>query len=241
MKKRFILIAAILGLTACQSVPEVVPTTNAVANFDYMWNDFNQMYGSFASKGIDWQAVYRHYRPQLNAQSSPADLYAVLKPMIDGLKDPHVSLMPTDPNLKRYSSGEDQTPILNRTSVELIQSKYVTEAFQASPEIGYGKLPGNIGYLYIRGFEYKFSSYAPLLDTILTYLQDTKGLVLDIRDHWGGRDEIGQYVAGRFTQQVYLYLKSRKRNGPNQTDFTPWQEWYVKPTGPVNTPNPLSC
>ncbi|WP_234734587.1 S41 family peptidase [Tellurirhabdus bombi] len=239
MKKIKILLVSLLGLGACQSMEPVKPSTDVITNFEYVWNEFDQMYGSFSVKKLDWNAAYQQYRPQLTAQSTNEDLYRILKQLIDPLKDAHVSIIPTDPNYKRYTSGEDAYPILNRTSLEVLQKNYLTDAKIATPEISYGKLPNNVGYLYITGFEDNFKNYEPTLDIVLDYLKDTKALVLDIRDHWGGRDEIGQYVAGRFADKTYLYLKSRKRSGPKHTDFTPWQEWYLKPTGKSQYTKPI--
>jgi len=70
-------------------------------------------------------------------------------------------------------------------------------------------------------------------------MQDTKALVLDIRDNSGGRDELGQYIAGRFADARCLYMKSRKHNGSRHHQFTSWQEWYVQPTGSRQYTKPI--
>ncbi|QNF33924.1 S41 family peptidase [Adhaeribacter swui] len=239
MKKIFSVLAMLLVLatTACEK-ENYAPTSDALINFDYLWQEFDQRYGNFEVKNINWPALRDKYRPQLNTTSTNADLHRVLEQLINELDDNHVTIAPTDGKLKYLVS--DATHQLNHIpTLELIKSKYLTEAKIATPEITYGLLPGNIGYIDITLFDDKFKNYEPNLDQIIDYLRDTKGLVLDIRNHQGGRDEVAQYVAGRFASSPALYMKARKRNGPQHTEFTDWYEWQVKPTGKSQYRKPI--
>jgi hypothetical protein len=241
MKKILVAIGllALSSLGACKP-DEVPPTAAAEANFEYVWREFDQLYGGFEVKPVDWAEVHGRYRAQLTAQSGNADLYRVLTRMIDELNDGHVSLAPTEPQFPRYVSGQGRGPALNHTSLDLIKERYLTESHLASPTITYGKLAGNVGYIYLSGLDEDFRNYERNFDLILAALKDTKGLVLDLRDNSGGRDELGQYVAGRFAEARRLYMKSRKRNGPRHEQFTSWQEWYVQPTGPRQYTKPVA-
>ena len=240
MKKHLILsyMLVLSVLSSCETT-EVEPTATAQTNFDFVWQEFDQLYGGFEVKAVDWLDVQRKYRAQLTPQSDNADLYQVLTHMLDELNDGHVSLSPTEAQYPRYVSGQSRGPALNHTSLELVRTRYLTESHLASPTITYGKLPGNVGYLYLSGLDEDYRNYQQNLDNILRDLQSTKALVLDIRDNSGGRDELGQYVAGRFADQRRLYMKSRKRNGPLHNQFTAWQEWYVQPTGSRQYTNPI--
>ena len=41
-----------------------------VLNFEYVWNRLDRNYGQFEAKHVDWDALYRTYRPQV---TSPND------------------------------------------------------------------------------------------------------------------------------------------------------------------------
>ena len=240
MKKLFIALSllTISGFWSCTK-DEVQPTTDAQANFEYVWQTFDELYGGFEVKPVDWSAVHHQYRSQLTPQSNSADLYRTLTKLIDELNDGHVSLSPTEAQYPRYVSGQSRGPALNHTSLDLIKSHYLTENHLASPTITYGKLPDNVGYIYLSGLDEMRRNYEKNFDTMLSALQGTKALVLDIRDNSGGRDDLAQYIAGRFADQRRLYMKSRKRNGPQHNQFTEWQAWYVQPTGSRQYTKPI--
>lgn len=95
----------------------------------------------------------------------------------------------------------------------------------------YGKLTGNIGYVFFVDLGQNPGFYEKAMDDALTALADTKGLIVDVRNLGGGLDRSSQYVAGRFAQARQLFMTTRFRNGPKHTDFTAPTEWYVAPTG----------
>jgi len=236
---RFLCVIILGGLCSCEA-DRVEPTANALANFDHLWGEFDQRYGVFEAKQIDWNALRATYRPRLTPQAGDGELYQVLTQMLEELNDNHVSLLPTTPAYPRYVSGQTRGPALNHTSLEVIKNRYLTDYQMASPTLSYGKLPGNIGYVYLSGFDESFANYEHNLDRALQYLQGTKGMVLDIRNNAGGRDELAQYIAGRFAAgERRLYMKSRKRNGPRQDQFAAWQAWYVQPTGKSQYTQPI--
>lgn len=92
---------------------------------------------------------------------------------IDTLNDAHVSLSPTDARYPRFVSGQRRGPALNHTSLGLIKARYLTESHLASPTLTYGKLAGNVGYLYLSGLDEEYQNYQHNLDNILGALQDS--------------------------------------------------------------------
>ncbi|MEM6380164.1 MAG: peptidase S41, partial [Bacteroidota bacterium] len=96
-----------LGFTSCQElVFGLEYDNNPEENFESMWSEFDQLYGLFRVKNIDWESVYQVYRPQISAQSSEAELYDVLTAMMALLNDGHTGLLPTNSTLPQYQSGE---------------------------------------------------------------------------------------------------------------------------------------
>src|SRR5678815_4577801 len=104
MKKIFVFILA-LSLSSCEKVffnflPENTPTEV----FNEMWKTFDEMYGPFEERNIDWDAIYSQYAPQVNDDLSDDQLFDVLGSMIALLNDGHVSM--TAPNKKNLSSNK---------------------------------------------------------------------------------------------------------------------------------------
>jgi len=238
----FSLLFAAFSFQSCSFLVEDQVNPSAIVNFDALWKDFDAHYGTFQVRNLNWDSVYQVYRPQLSVESGDAQLYTVLCQMLNTLDDNHVVLEPTDHRFARHISEAD--PIRSFTqdqmSLQVIRDKYLVDFTDAAPEIKFGRLPNQLGYLYIDGFNASISHYEFELDRALKVLGDTKGLVLDIRNHSGGWDNLAQYVAGRFAAQRMLYMLVKKRNGPQHDQFTTAQEWWVQPTGRFQYQQPIA-
>lgn len=125
-----------------------------LANFDALWNTFNENYPSFKLREIDWQKSREKYRLQLNSQSTDLELYRVLKEMITELKDAHVSMRIPE-NLKNEIQENDHYPFALRDSVlSAINAKYVDSLKSYNKGIvNWGVINQRIGYIQINAFE----------------------------------------------------------------------------------------
>lgn len=243
--KKYILFSFLLGtffIQSCSFLEEDQADASAIANFEALWKDFDQHYGTFQVRNLNWDSVYQVYSPKLNLESGDTELYAVLCQMLNTLDDNHVVLEPTDHRFARHTSEADPIRSLtqDQMSLEVIRDKYLVDFTDAAPEIKFGHLPNQLGYLYIDGFNFSIAHYEFELDRALNALADTKGLVLDIRNHSGGWDNIGQYVAGRFAQTRALYMVVKKRSGPEHDQFSAPQEWWVQPSGNFQYKKPIA-
>lgn len=208
---------------------------NPIQNFELVWKIFDEHYGMFEVKNIDWGKEYQLYRPLLNEHSSDADLYAVLTSMLKIFNDNHVTLHTTDRHLPTFRSGILGNPpysFQEDFNVDVIINSYVPNLKEESGDISYGIIaPYNIGYILIFRAEESLSKTENTIDQIIEKLKDTKGIIVDIRPHSGGYDYLGQYIAGKFAASKKLYMTSKRKNGPAHTDFTETLNWYVEPTG----------
>lgn len=191
MKKGFILVLNIFCVILFSSCTKTLlgeeePNT-AVSNFEVLWQDFDQHYGAFGPKKINWKEQYSKYRPMVSGNMTNQELYDVLTQMLDVLDDNHVYLRPTkETGLPWYSGG-----ILGRTVVEgynrSVAQKYLTQKVGYNNSIEYGFFPNNIGYINIKNMENNISSYEKTMDVVLGALKDAKGIVIELRENGGGR------------------------------------------------------
>lgn len=243
MKKQLstsLMLSLFVLIAACSDRLIGPPTpNNPVTNFDYLWGEYDRLYGAFEPKKIDWDALYKQYRTQLNDQTTNAELYQTMTAMLNHLDDNHVYLRPTaDTGLPWYEGG-----ILGRTTIEdydsKVVSRYLTDTQSYTSEFFIGKLPDNLGYILLKGFEQDFVTYSKTMDSVLTYLKDTKGLIIDLRNNGGGEDRVAQYIANRFATERHLSFTSRLRNGPRHTDFGPELRFYTEPAGRFQYTKPV--
>ncbi|GAB3794790.1 S41 family peptidase [Spirosoma humi] len=228
-------------LTACNDLtlgPEPVNTPNA--NFDRLWQEFDQLYGQFDSKNIDWSALYQKYCPLIKPTTTDDQLFDVIAQMLGELNDGHVWLLKPSPNYRRYDSGptytgEDFSAEVTRKYVQNSQMLGTAEGVN----LVYGKLADKVGYVYIVNLGESPSFYEKALDEILSALADTKGLIVDVRNCEGGLDRSSQYVANRFAQQRKLFMTTRFRSDPKHSNFTAPIDWYVEPADQVRYAKPV--
>ncbi|NVD99079.1 S41 family peptidase [Massilia sp. BJB1822] len=104
-------------------------------------------------------------------------------------KDLHFSVR-FDPAFK--AAPENAVP----SAEELIQQREETERL-AGGIFRVERLPGNVGYLDVRGFEAAAFS-APAIGAAMTLLKNTEAIILDLRKNGGGDSETVAYLLSHF-------------------------------------------
>src|SRR6187401_3028130 len=126
--RTIVLISAIAFMfVSCQKALLGSVTTNTPQNnFEEMWHGYDELYGLFNVKNIDWDSLHTALQPQVNATMNNRDLYEVLCEMIKPLNDIHVFVQPTSENLPRYESSEFYRThtAQNDFSIDVIKKNY---------------------------------------------------------------------------------------------------------------------
>ena len=235
-----------------------------VVNFDALWRMFDLNYGSFIPKRIDWDLLYRVYRPKVTARTSDRDLFEIMSRLLEHLNDNHVKVQSLRPPrffrsgilgyLNRDAKGR-HIPIgynIPDFSLDLVKAKYLRGRFEERlpgtklaayfggdfPLYAFGWLKKDISYFHIRNFD-EVERSASVADEIVTAFRNARGLVLDIRGNGGGWDPVAQAIADRFADRRRLYMITRTRNGPRHDDFAPPRYWYTEPKGPNPFTKPI--
>ena len=243
MKQVLIITVLVATLfTSCQRVllGPVVSNT-PVQNFETMWKGYDAWYGGFEVRNINWDSVYQALRPGVHDNMSNQQLYDVLCRMITPLNDIHAFLQPTSDGLPRYESSVffRNNTVQQDFSIDVIQQHYLPSMTTVDSKLHYGILEGNIGYIHFGEFGMPLDFYTHQMPAVMQALKHTRAMIVDIRDHAGGDDEVSRYLAGWFAQERALFMTTRKRNGPRHTDFTEPDNWYVDQQGDDQYTNPV--
>ena len=206
-------------------------------NFEVLWQTFDRNYAIFGPKRVDWDALYRVYRPMVTAETTDDELFEIMSNLLEHLNDNHVRLAGGG---RRYRSGilselngdgfAEQE--MEDFSVDLLKTKYLVSELEARGLLRFAWLPDSIGYLRIRGFG-QLAQSTEAIDEIVGEFQGAKAVVIDLRVTPGGNDQVGKAIASRFADRKRLYMSTYERNGPEHDDFAPPRYFYVEPQGPV--------
>ncbi|HJV23676.1 MAG TPA: S41 family peptidase, partial [Holophagaceae bacterium] len=128
-----------------------------------------------------------------------------------------------DPAFKPMGDDEDRTP----TKAE------VEEMRRFSQRHGFGvakveQLPGNVGYLDIRGFG-PTEFVGPAFSAALQLLSGTEALILDLRQNGGGDPESVAYLVSHFFEEGDSRHLNSIYNRPKNTTRQYWTSPTVSP------------
>jgi hypothetical protein len=223
MRNIFIIITLFV-LTGCEKVIFEEDSYDTPENvFEVFWKEFDRHYAFFPYLNLDWDSVYRVYKPGIYNDMTDNALFDVLAEMTYLLKDGHVNLYSSN-QYSNYTAWYDAYP-LNQLNI----GRYFEYVYHPNNIILYGKIRGHsVGFVYISSFAGEKEDYE-IIDEILDELSDLKGIVIDVRSNGGGNSQNADFIAGRFTDETYFAFKYRYRNGPGHTDFTRWYDYYLKP------------
>ena len=199
MKKLFLLSIALLisGLFSCKDLIVTEPDSNLnVDDFEAAWKRIRDVYPYLEFKKINWDSIYTVYLPRAEAAQGD-EFYLVLRDFLAELKDGHVyyrtkgggEVYPYYPQ-RHFKDRHAYSPFVVR--------KYFSKELQLteSSSVEYEILPGNIGYAFLSDFheDYLMNEFPG----VISYLKDTKGLIIDIRQKRGGDYNNVEAVVSRF-------------------------------------------
>ncbi|MBX2876978.1 MAG: S41 family peptidase [Saprospiraceae bacterium] len=236
MKNTTIIIATFFILflsSACEKqIFGLEHSNDPLGNFDALWEEYNQLYGLFRLKGIDWDALRSEYRPRLSDESTDAELYQVLIEMLDHLNDGHVGLIPVETDLPSYFGGTfGSLDTMADFDLDILTENYLTDPRETDFAMRYDFVADNIGYVHIDNFADGEKAFDKEIVPVLDFFQSADGLIIDVRGAGGGEDIAGKTIASYFTDQERLYMTTTIKNGPGPEDFTTPEQWFISPRG----------
>ncbi len=226
--KTILYFSLLFCLCSCEKLLiEPNPSNTNEAVFEQLWQEINDRYCYFKLKGVDWNAIRTKYKAKVNNQQSSTTFFNILAQMLNELKDGHVNLHIPKSSLtySYYTTQGLLSGYAHNFSDSVLTKGYL--------KTGYGEkmrttiFPNKIGYLYCGSFANSLSSDE--WDTIIKSLQNTNGLIIDIRDNGGGTVEnIGLLVRYFIRQTTTIgYTYSKQSAAPD--DFSAYAPVTVSP------------
>ena len=237
--KPFIKISLVI-LTLIWSCTKFVPSepeNSPIRNFDLLWNEFDAYYSSFTIKNIDWDSLYKVYRPQVTDNDTDIQLFNIIAAMLSNLNDGHVALVA--PFNAVFSNEKQKSSRPENFNLDNILNNYFSGPYQVAGNnrfiFGHMKSDTEIGYIYISSFEdvdyARVDKWVAEIDKVIKILSGTKGIIIDIRDNGRGDSFNSDAIADRFTSTKNLYGYDFSRNGPSHNDFSRPYPLYIIPSG----------
>lgn len=209
-----------LLLVACLAAPSDDP----VVNFEHLWTLFDERYGGFSQRGVDWDQAYADWRPMVSEQSDDDALFEAISGMLATLDDGHVRLLAPDrPLFSANADYRDQT--MAGTFDEEVVRTYLTDV-DTGPWDWYlrGDLGEGVAYVWFPGID----DNTWVLESIVA--DDPAALIIDLRHSGGGAFTYAlRGLAPIFAVDTPTCL-DRSRNGPERDDFDDWFTW-IQPAG----------
>jgi hypothetical protein len=217
----------ILGLSSnsCEElILEEEPAQDAQTNFDFLWQEAKEKYAFFDYKGIDWDEVYREYNPRIQEDTRQIELFNVLFEMLNELRDGHVNLY------SAFNQARYDIRLLGPENIDfrLIKENYLGEDFYITGPFAHDFLAeGEVAYVRYSSFSNAVSNFD--MDFLFLRYQETKGMIIDLRQNGGGSLTNMYTILNRFAQEKTLIYNSFIKTGPGTDEFSEAQPAYLEP------------
>ncbi|MEO0399997.1 MAG: S41 family peptidase [Pseudomonadota bacterium] len=221
-------------------------TNDPLRNFDMLWRHFNDYYGFFDLKGVDWLQSYRTYRQRISQNTTNKELKAVFIKMLSDLKDEHISMefgpkeswgFQGDDSLRAALAGPpDDYESLIADFKRRTNLKYNAVGAQSAyaGALTWGEVTPSIAYVGVHRMRHSDTPTdevvrrvdAAFNDRVIPFLANYERILVDVRFNRGGHDAVALAIAGRFAPVRCVAFKKR----PVEADGNGLsQEVYVTP------------
>ena len=238
MKSLYIFLLFTFALVSCERLIMPKPTGKTPNEvFEHLWATIDEGYVYFKYREVDWDAVYKEFKPKIFDTMSERQLYDTCALMLSRLQDPYVSM--------KTSFAEyhfiDTTYYLQNFNRKLLERHYWKSHEQTGPFIH--TVIDSIGYVYYGSFKDEVTDAH--LDIIIERLRlrndSIKGVVFDIRDNKGGDINNAFTLLKRmgvdttYTLSTILFKAYYKKTA-ERNDFTEAQTSYIEQSDKTKFP-----
>jgi len=225
------IIASLVTILLFNSCEKIVmhskPGESNIYVFDEYANIVIDKFGLQEVKDIDLVYIRDSIRPFINDELSNEELFNYLGIMTSRMQEGHTKLEDIKNNYwagyyyfmgyppansffipETYYYGESANP-----DVQVIEQ---ADSF-FKIQYGYLTQDSDIGYIRITNFELNISDAE--LEQMMNYLNNAKGIIIDVRGNVGGYINMAARLASYFTDEEVIFAKNYIKNGPGTNDF----------------------
>ncbi len=188
------------------------PENNPVNNFEIMWNTLDTRYALFPYKGVDWDSIYREYRPRINENTIQRQLFNTLGSMILELKDGHTDLKAPYGLYSYYYQEGSQS----NYSWDIMYKTYLYKGELTADGIYY-VIIDSVGLISVPSFGRDISDKS--IQAVLDSLDHTQGIIIDVRQNSGGSDRNARILANHFFDKRRKVEVRYFKTGPAHDDL----------------------
>ena len=224
-KSKYCILILCLYFFSCQDEELVSPIlSDYTADFDSVWFKYDQKYPLFEYKNIDWHYSYQNYRDRF-ISISIEERNHLFGELLGVFKDPHIQI--TSASKTIIYSYVNQTSVLN-INRDFINNYLDSINFRHMNNFWGWSIINNVGYLKISSLS--LSALDTLsFGSIMDSLAATDGLILDIREEYGGNLHTCKYIVNLFTPNQQIVGYQQYRDGPSHDDYAPLIPVFVNP------------
>ena len=130
---------------------------NVLYNFEVFANTYKEHYAYLNLNSVNWDNLYTSSKNKINAKTSEAELYLIMKEMLEVLKDNHGSIEPPDEVIDLANKLKEETTSNNQLKeygdfeiAGLVAEHFLTENLTKNSQfVKWGKMDNNIGYVQV--------------------------------------------------------------------------------------------
>jgi len=236
----FLFFLAVIFIGSCNKDDDTIPVigneekTEQQKVFQEFWDIYDKHYPLFHRKNIKWQEIYDTYYPQITETTTDNILLNHFSTIMTTIiKDGHSDIVYSN-NQEIVYEPEFNENIQNMIENNTVDKVDIVTSSINNPYLSYGALKDNIdiGYINSKNFEpvneseSEFDNFKAIVDEALIALQNTSGVIIDIRTNGGGQGPFAYYLAGRFfanTAPIQLVQQRIKTTtGSNVSSLGEW-------------------
>lgn len=153
-------------------------SNDPMLNFDILWHTFKENYAYSHLRKVNWDKIYKKYRPLVSKKTTPLQLYGYFREILDAIKDAHISLQVPGDLRARYKKSKTQPAKkrvhyqYNYPTARYLAQQHVPKLFPKSTFkrfhkdlLIWGKLNKQVGYLQVNAMN-GFSLQVKVADTL---------------------------------------------------------------------------
>jgi len=211
--------ALLFSLNSCEKMlMDDRQDSDAVVNFDYLWQRVDRQYALFDVKEVDWQTVYDTLRPKVHSDMSREALFQVMAQMLNTLQDGHVNLI-TPFDMARSDSVWHRRVARSNIDERVVNLNYLGIGHHTTGNLRHNIIADS-SVIYVRYSSFENSVDVTQLHYIVRQYPDAKGMILDLRQNGGGAIRYIRELLSLMPAHGQTLYTTQLKNGPGHDDFS---------------------